>query len=444
VDIEKEKAYSSVLKLQVLNKQPKGDTLLNNFTNKPSTNPGEFSAGDVLEEILREGARKMLQAAIENEVAEYVEKHKGFRDEKGHCLAVRNGYLPEREILTGVGPICVRQPRVDDRKLRERQPKESFTSNILPRYMRRIPSIDNLIPVLYLKGISTGDFPQALASILGESAKGLSAANIVRLKSLWEEDYKVWAKRDLSEKTYVYFWVDGIYFNVRLDDERVCLLVIMAADADGHKELIAVSDGYRESKISWKELLFDLKRRGLKEGPKLCIGDGGLGFWAAVREAFPKTREQRCWVHKTANILDKLPKSMQSKAKSHIHDMYRAENKKAALQAYDHFIDVYEDKFPKAVECLTKDKDCLFTFYDFPASHWIHIRTINPIESTFATVRLRTKRTKGCGSRTATLTMVYKLAYEAQRTWKRLKGYKMIPLVLEERVFVDGILKKAA
>jgi putative transposase len=294
------------------------------------------------------GRNRPEYAAIENEVAEYVEKHKGFRDEKGHCLAVRNGYLPEREILTGVGPICVRQPRVDDRKLRERQPKESFTSNILPRYMRRIPSIDNLIPVLYLKGISTGDFPQALASILGESAKGLSAANIVRLKSLWEEDYKVWAKRDLSEKTYVYFWVDGIYFNVRLDDERVCLLVIMAADADGHKELIAVSDGYRESKISWKELLFDLKRRGLKEGPKLCIGDGGLGFWAAVREAFPKTREQRCWVHKTANILDKLPKSMQSKAKSHIHDMYRAENKKAALQAYDHFIERYiRINFPK-------------------------------------------------------------------------------------------------
>jgi len=386
----------------------------------------------------------MLQAAIENEVAEYLEKHKWLRDEEGLCLAVRNGHLPEREILTGVGPICIRQPRVDDRKLRGVIQTEPFTSRILPRYLRRIPSIDNLIPVLYLKGISTGDFPRALSAILGESARGLSATNVVRLKAIWEEDYQSWAKRDLSEKTYVYFWVDGIYFNVRLDEDKVCILVIMAADAHGNKELIAVSDGYRESKISWRELLLDLKRRGLKQGPKLAIGDGGLGFWAAVREVFPKSREQRCWVHKTANLLDKMPKSMQSKAKSHIHDMYRAESKKAALEAYDHFIQVYQDKFPRAVECLRKDKDSLFTFYDFPAAHWIHIRTINPIESTFATVRLRTKRTKGCGSRTATLTMVYKLAFEAQRTWKRLKGYDMIPLVLEERIFVDGILKEAA
>lgn len=417
---------------------------MNNSSTKPSTSPQQLSLGDVLEEILREGARKMLQAAIENEVVEYLDKHKGLRDEAGHCLAVRNGYLPERAILTGVGPIPVRQPRVDDRKLREKEQIESFTSRILPRYLRRIPSIDNLIPVLYLKGISTGDFPQALAAILGEGARGLSATNIVRLKTIWEEDYKVWAKRDLSDKSYVYFWVDGIYFNVRLDEDKVCILVIMAVDADGNKELIAVSDGYRESKISWKELLLDLKRRGLKQGPKLAIGDGGLGFWAAVREVFPEAREQRCWVHKTANILDKMPKSMQSKAKGHIHDMYRAESKKAALEAYDHFIRVYQDKFPKAVDCLIKDKDSLFTFYDFPAAHWIHIRTINPIESTFATVRLRTKRTKGCGSRTATLTMVYKLAFEAQRTWKRLKGYNMIPHVLEERVFVDGILKEAA
>lgn len=412
---------------------------MNHYNHKSRPSPQELSSGDVLEDILREGARKMLQAAIENEVAEYLEKHEELRDDQGHRLAVRNGHLPEREILTGVGPICVRQPRVDDRKLNER-----FTSRILPRYLRRIPSIDNLIPVLYLKGISTGDFPQALSAILGESAKGLSATNIVRLKAIWEEDYKAWAKRDLSDKTYVYFWVDGIYFNVRLDEDKVCILIIVAADADGNKELIAVSDGYRESKISWKELLLDLKRRGLKQGPKLAIGDGSLGFWAAVREVFPEAREQRCWVHKTANLLDKMPKSMQSKAKSHIHDMYRAESKKAALEAYDHFIHVYQDKFPKAVACLRKDKESLFTFYDFPAVHWIHIRTINPIESTFATVRLRTKRTKGCGSRTATLTMVYKLSSEAQRTWKRLKGYNMIPLVLEERVFVDGILKEAA
>jgi putative transposase len=416
---------------------------LNNFTSKTSTSPEELLPGDVLEEILREGARKMLQVAIENEVEEFLSKYRE-RDASGRCLAVRNGFMPERKILTGVGPLSVRQPRIDDRKLRAHRQTEPFTSRILPRYMRRIPSVDNLIPILYLKGISTGDFPQALSAILGDNAKGLSPTNIVRLKRGWEEDYTSWTKRDLSEKAYVYFWVDGIYFNVRLDDERVCILVIMGADEEGNKELIAVSDGYRESKISWKELLLDLKRRGLKQGPKLSIGDGGLGFWAAIREVFPKAREQRCWVHKTANILDKMPKSMQSKAKAHIHDMYRAENKKSALDAYDHFIDVYQDKFPRAVECLKKDKDSLFTFYDFPATHWIHIRTINPIESTFATVRLRTKRTKGCGSRTATLTMVFKLTQEAEKTWKRLKGYNFIPLVLEERVFVDGILQKAA
>ncbi len=232
-----------------------------------------------------------------------------------------------------------------------------------------------------------------------------------------------------------------MYFNVRLDDDKVCILVIMAADEEGNKELLAVSDGYRESKLSWKEILLSLKHRGLKQSPKLCIGDGNLGFWAAVREVFPTSKEQRCWVHKTANILDKLPKSMQSKAKSLIHDMYETESKEEALKAYKHFIDAYEAKFPKAVQCLKKDKEALFTFYDFPSSHWIHIRTINPIESIFATVRLRTRRTKGCGSRTATMTMVFKLAKEAQKRWRKLKGYQMIPLVLQDKIFLDGELR---
>lgn len=417
---------------------------MSEYNEKEEKNPEEISPKSLLEELLREGARKMLQSAIENEVEEYIVKNQFKRDERGHRLAARNGSLPEREILTGLGLIRVKQPRVDDRKLRKQNGAESFTSTILPPYLRRIPSIDNLIPALYLRGISTGAFPQALEAILGERAKGLSATNIVRLKARWEEEYKEWSRRDLSEKTYVYFWVDGVYFNVRLDDDRVCVLVIMAADEEGKKELLVVSDGYRESKLSWKELLLSLRRRGLKQGPKLCIGDGNLGFWAAVREVFPTSKEQRCWVHKTANILDKLPKSMQSKAKSHIHDMYEAESKESALEAYEHFIDVYEDKFPKAVECLRKDKDVLFTFYEFPSSHWIHIRTINPIESTFATVRLRTRRTKGCGSRTATMTMVFKLAKEAQKRWKRLKGYNMIPLVLQERIFIDGELKEEA
>jgi len=418
------------------------DTLVKKSTVTEERSPAK-EVRLVLDEVLRNGAREMLQKAIENEVAEYLERHSWMTDEKGHRLVVRNGYLPERDIVSGIGPVSVRQPRVDDRKVRK-QGMEPFTSRILPRYLRRVPSIDNLIPVLYLKGVSTGDFSEALAAILGPSAAGLSATNIVRLKASWEADCRAWSQRDLSDKEYVYFWADGIYFNVRLDDDRTCILVIIGADKEGNKELVAVSDGYRESTLSWKELLLDLRRRGLKGGPRLCIADGGLGFWAALEEVFPRCREQRCWVHKTANILNALPKSMRSKTKSHIHDMYHAENKESALDAYDHFVRVYKDKYPKAVACLEKDKDVLFTFYDFPAVHWIHIRTTNPIESTFGTVRHRTRRTKGCGSRTATLTMVFKLTLEAQKTWKKLKGYDMIPLVLENRVFIDGELQDAA
>ena len=396
----------------------------------------------VLEQIVRRGAQEMLSAALENEIAEHVNRFKNMLDENGKRIVVKNGYHETREILTGIGPIEINQPRVDDRKLEKYGEGERFSSKILPRYLRRIPSIDNLIPALYLKGISSNDFPTALSAILGEGAKGFSSANIVRLKQCWEEEYKEWSKRDLSGKKYAYFWVDGIYFNVRLDDERSCILVIMAADENGNKELLAVSDGFRESKTSWKEILLDLKGRGLEMGPKLAVGDGALGFWAALDEVFPKTRRQRCWVHKTANILDKLPKSMHSKAKSMIHEMYMAETKADALKAFDHFVESYESKYPKAVECLTKDKEDLFTFYDFPGIHWIHIRTTNPIESTFATVRNRTKRTKGSGSRTATLTMVYKLSLEAEKTWKKLKGYKLIKLVLEQKRFVDGELQE--
>jgi transposase-like protein len=307
--------------------------------------------------------------------------------------------------------------------------------------MRRVPSIDALIPFLYLKGISTGDFSHALANILGETAPGLSATNIVRLKKLWEQDYQEWAKRDLRDKRYVYFWADGIYFNVRLEDpenNRQCILVIMGALEDGSKELVSVLDGYRESKQSWQEMLKDLKQRGLKEGPKLAAGDGGLGFWAALSEEFPETREQRCWVHKTANILDKMPKSIQGRAKVHIHDMYMAPTKDEAMKAYHHFLSLYEVKYDRACECLRKDVASLFSFYDFPAEHWVHIRSTNPIESTFATVRLRTKRTKGCGSRLATLTMVFKLVLEAEKTWKKLKGHKLICKVIEGVKFVNG------
>ena len=402
----------------------------------------EEIAWSVLEQVARDGAKKMLALAMENEVAEFIEKHSALTDENGNKAITRNGYMRPRQILTGMGPLEIRQPRVDDRALKGQY--ERFTSNILPRYLRRIPSIDNLIPCLYLKGISTNDFGSALAAILGQGAAGLSPANIVRLKTSWEQDYLKWNSRDLSHKNYVYFWVDGIYFNVRLDDEKSCILIIIGADKNGNKELVAVSDGYRESKISWKEILLDLKRRGLEIEPSLATGDGGLGFWAAIAEVYPKTRRQRCWVHKTANILDKMPKSIQSKAKSAIHEMYMAQSKEAALDAYDHFVRSYEAKYPKAVQCLTKDRQDLFTFYDFPAMHWIHIRTTNPVESTFATVRLRTKKTKGCGSRTATLSMVFKLAMEAAKTWKKLKGHKLILLVLENKKFVDGELVEEA
>jgi putative transposase len=352
---------------------------------------------------------------------------------------VRNGHLPERELVTGIGPVPIKQPRVHDGR-----PGEKFSSKILPPFMRRVPSIDALIPCLYLKGISTGDFGEALEAILGPQAKGLSATNIVRLKEGWKQDYEAWRQRDLSEKNYVYMWVDGIHFNVRLDDERSCILVIIGATKDGKKELLAVSDGYRESKDSWLEILREIKARGLSTLPAVATGDGALGFWAAAAEEFPTTRRQRCWVHKTANILDKMPKGVQSRAKARIHDMYQAETKDEALKAYDAFLADYQAKYPRACECLEKDKDDLFTFYDFPAEHWIHLRTTNPIESTFATVRLRTVRTKGCGSRIATLTMVYKLAEQAEKHWRRLNKHEYIALVFQGVQFVDGIMAKAA
>lgn len=410
---------------------------------KEQGSPEQKETRSVLEEVLRKGAREMLVDAVTAEVEEFIGKHQHVRDENGRQVVVRNGYLPERDILTGMGPLRVRQPRVDDRGIRSESDEIVFTSKILPRYMRKVPSIENLIPVLYLKGISTGDFPRALEAILGENAKGLSASTVVNLKKKWEQDYDNWAHRDLSNKKYVYFWVDGIYFNVRLEGERSCILVIMGADKNGNKELVAVQDGVRESKLSWKELLLSLKNRGLAAS-KLAIGDGALGFWSAVEEVYSSTRPQRCWVHKTSNILDKVPKSVQPRMKVAIHEMYMAETKDDALKAYELFIETYGDKYPKAVECLVKDKDKLFTFYDFPAKHWIHIRTTNPIESTFATVRHRSRRTKGCGSRVATLTMVFKLVQEAQRTWKKIKGYRLLTHVINNVLFVDGIMKKAA
>ena len=392
-----------------------------------------------LEKLLREGARRMLEVALEVEVAEYVKEHREERDEHDHRQVVRNGSHPERELVTGVGKVPVRQPRVNDRR-----EGEKFTSAILPRYARRAPSIDALIPALYLKGISTSSFPEALKAILGDNVSGLSPANIVRLKRVWEKEYDTWRSRDLSGKRYAYVWADGIYFKVRLQPDRPCVLVVIGATKDGTKELLAVVDGERESYLSWLSLLQDLKARGLTEDPCIAVGDGSLGFWQALREVFPRTREQRCWVHKTANVLDAMPKCLQEDAKRMIHDMYMAPTKEKALKTYQLFLDSYDAKYPKACECLPKDKDVLFTFYDFPAEHWAHLRTTNPIESTFATVRHRTRQTKGCGSRIATLTMVYKLTTDAEKHGQRLRGSQLITQVIEGVQFIDGEMKKAA
>ena len=384
----------------------------------------------------------MLAQAVQAEVAEWVENHSHLRDQNGRKQVVRNGFHPERSILTGLGSIPVKQPRVLDR--RPEGEKEIFRPSVLPPYLRRTKTIDELIPWLYLKGISTGDFPEALQALFGVDAKGLSANTVTRLKAAWEEEFETWSKRSLKDKHYVYVWADGIHFNIRLEEDRQCILVLMGATADGKKELIAVTDGFRESEQSWKELLLDCKNRGLEIEPSLAIGDGALGFWAAMRKVWHTTKEQRCWVHKTANVLDKMPKSNQPKAKKMLHEIYLAETKAQAEKAFDLFVSTYEAKYPKATECLRKDRDQLLPFYDFPAEHWMHIRTTNPIESTFATVRLRHTKTKGSATRTACLTMVYKLLMSASKKWRALNGKQRLPDVIAGVVFVDGVKKSDA
>ena len=392
-----------------------------------------ISARSALDELLRNGAKRMLQEAIEYEVLEYVQKFQDMKDETNKRLVTRNGYLPSGDILTGVGPINVHQPRV-----RDKREGESFSSAILPKYKRKTESLERLIPELYLRGISTNNFPEALSALLGKNAAGLSPANITRMKEVWEQEYEVWLKRDLTTSRYVYIWADGIYFNIRLEEDRPCILVLIGATEEGQKELIGIYDGVRESKLSWQEFLQNLKSRGLVITPSLAIGDGALGFWAALEEEFPQCRQQRCWVHKTANILDKMPKSVQPHAKSMIHEMYLSPTKETALKAYEEFLKLYTPKYPGACKCLEKDKDQLFSFYDFPAEHWAHIRTTNPIESVFATVRHRTRQTKGCGNRLATLTMVYKLAKAAEKGWRRLRGFALLPKIVAGIKFKDG------
>jgi len=398
--------------------------------------PGSFA--DPLTEILRNGARALLAQAVEAEVAVLLSCHADKLTDDGRQRLVRHGHLPEREIMTGIGPVAVRCPRVRDR-VGEGAERIRFSSAILPPYARRSKSLEVLIPVLYLKGVSTGDFEEALIALLGKDAGGLSASTISRFKEAWAEEHAHWSKRDLSAKRYVYFWVDGIHVQARLEDAAQCLLVIIGATPEGKKELVGLTDGVRESAQSWRELLLDLKRRGLAMGPELAVADGALGFWQAVEEVWPQTRGQRCWVHKTANVLNKLPKSQQSKAKRALQEVWMAETKNDALMAFDAFVENWGIKYDKAVECLIKDRDALLAFYDFPAEHWKHLRTTNVIESSFATVRHRTVRSKGCLSNRTALAMIFKLAEAAEKSWRRLDGHNQLPKVILGVKFTDGM-----
>ena len=396
---------------------------------------------DPVTDLLRQGARRLLKAALEAEIEAFLEQYRDATDDKGRRRVVRNGYLPEREIQTGIGQVPVKVPRIRDRHGRTSNDGIQFTSAILPKYLRRTKSIETLLPWLYLKGISTGDFADALAALVGKDAPGLSAGTISRLKAAWQDDYKKWQQRDLSHKRYVYFWADGIHCNVRMDAKQ-CLLVIIGTTDKGRKELVALEGGFRESEISWTEVLVDIKRRGLQIPPELAIGDGALGFWKALSKVFDTTAWQRCWVHKTANVLNKLPKSVQPKAKEKLHQIWMADSKEEAGRNFDAFIQTYEAKYPKAVECLKKDRDILLTFYDFPAEHWRHIRTTNPIESTFATVRLRTAKVRSCFSASTVLSMAFQLCRCAQKRWIKLHHPERLAEVIRGVKFVDGIVEK--
>jgi putative transposase len=399
----------------------------------------EESFQDSLTEILRKGARKMIAAAVEAEFDAFMTKCSSLVDDEGRQRIVRNGHMPEREILTSLGPITVQVPRSKDRAKNGTQEKIRYSSAFLPPYLRKTKAMAELIPWLYLKGISTGDFSEALVSLVGKSAPGLSASTISRMKETWQAEMESWQKRSLANKRYVYFWVDGVHFGTRLEKDNQCILVIIGATADGTKELVGIVDGFRESEQSWQELLLDLKQRGLKDGPKVAVGDGALGFWKALSRVYSGTRRQRCWVHKTVNVIDKLPKAIQKKAKDSLQQIWMSETKKEAEKAFDHFVNTYQAKYPKATDCLTKDRDVLLTFFDFPAEHWIHLRTTNPIESTFATVRLRTAKTRGSLNRDTMLTMVFKLCLSAQNHWRKLNGQKHLAEVLEGINFVNGI-----
>lgn len=386
-----------------------------------------------LDELVRRGAQRMLEEALQAEVDDYIRRHSQARDENGHALVVRNGYSQERTIRCGAGVIRVKAPRVHDKRA-----EQKFSSSILPPYMRKTPRLEEAVPVLYLRGLATGAFQEALSALLGEEAvTGFSATTVTRLLSVWQDEYKAWRKRPLAGSNYTYIWADGVHFNVRLEEDRLACLVIIGVRPDGVKEVIAIEDGYRESTESWATLLRDLKQRGLS-APKLAIADGALGFWSALRQVYPETEEQRCWVHKIANVLDKLPQRLQSRAKSHLHEIMRSPDRESAMEEVTRFQAEFQDKYPKAVDCLTKDLDTMFTFMHYPAAHWIHLRTTNAIESTFATVKARTRSTKGAGSRQAGLAMAFKLLMMAEKRWRRVNSPHLVALVQAGVKFPDG------
>lgn len=390
---------------------------------------------DLLSTMLRDGAQRLVAQAVEAEFADFLARAAGERLADGRAAVVRNGFQPEREILTGLGSVRVRVPKARSRG----EEAAVFRSSLVPPYVRRAKSVEAVLPWLYLHGVSTGNMQEALAALLGPAAAGLSASAVARLKGCWAEEYRLWRRAKLGRDRWVYLWVDGIYSGLRAEDERLCALVVVGVNERGQKKLLAIEDGVRESKQSWREVLLGLKGRGLTLPPKLAVGDGALGFWAAVREIYPDTRPQRCWVHKTANVLNYLPKALQPKAKAALHEIWMAETRAQALVAFEQFVTTFEAKYPKAVECLVKDREALLAFYDFPAEHWIHIRTTNPIESTFATIRHRTDRTKGCLTRDGMLSMIFKLGMSAEHNWRRLRGFEWLAKVISGATFRDGI-----
>jgi len=402
-----------------------------------SKNNTKQEVNDPLTEFIRQGARDLIAQAIETELNELLEQF-SHQTTDGKQSVVRNGYLPKRTVQTGVGDVEVQVPKIRDRSGNGIK----FNSKLIPPYLKRTKKVEEFLPWLYLKGVSTGDFTEALTALLGPEAKGLSPRTIGRLKKTWIKEHSEWSKRDLTDKNYVYWWADGVYFNIRSDNDRQCMLILMGATPEGKKELIAVEDGFRESEQSWTELLQDLFSRGLTKPPMLAVGDGALGFWKALNKIYPKTRHQRCWVHKTANILNKIPKSQQKKAKQALQEIWMAATREEAYEAFDRFLNRFSAKYPKAAECLEKDKEELLAFYDFPAQHWVHIRTTNPIESTFATVRLRTAKTRSCVSRQTILSMVFKLVQSAEKRWRRLRGYRQLSAVLQGIKFVNGVAVK--